>query len=65
LALKAALAEIDARKQQYETLQNYTTQIEAQRDKAYKAAEPGWGLPFWVWATFGAAAATVFIRGVK
>lgn len=65
LALKAALAEIEARKQTDRLKDEYIEKLTAQRDKAYQAAEPGWGLPFWAWLVVGAAGGVVLTRGIR
>lgn len=64
-ALKTALAEIEARKATDQLKDDYIEKLTVQRDKAYQAAEPGFGLPWWIWTTFGAAAATVVIKGIR
>jgi hypothetical protein len=62
-ALRAAEAEIDVRKRQYETLQQYARKVEEQRDRAYQQDGVSM-LPSWAWVLIGAAAATVVI-GVR
>jgi hypothetical protein len=64
-ALKAALAEIEARKATDQLKDEYIQKLTAQRDKAYEAAEPGHGLPWFVWATVGVAAGVILTRGIR
>lgn len=64
-ALKAALAEIEARKATDQLKDEYIQKLTTQRDKAYEAAEPGWGLPFWAWIVVGVAGGVILTRGIR